>query len=445
MEIKLDPMQGYLTKEGKFDQQKAFESAGVKAALCFKEVKEGIQVSPEMIRKDEDLKTLVIRGLNTFFSDHTTPSEHQSVGLEITGIPKILLMVLNNEKQYTADERSLRYTKVEENASISKEEVELYNKWIDILNKVITDKMGEFYRKYSKTDKGAEKAILKMAQENARYMVSVFMPTATTYTVPWIQINKVMSYMQNVIDNPQNELEEKLVPYLKEFIDECIRLDVAITKDSIYRYLVSDNNLKDELLKRFPEMENYKGDNTLLYKNNKSVELSLFAYRNKFSGINSDNEYGYNISYNNYESFACLAQEQRHRTINCEMIVPEEFKAFVPPIIKDNEELVNMWMNDITSVKDVFPQGQLINVNRCGTIKNILKYVAQERACDRAQLEIERVYVDDMIPNIYDNLVKNNHEELAKEVKPYVKRLRCAFPGYKCPGVCGHPRINREL
>ena len=444
MEIRLDPMQGYLTKDGKFDQKKAFESAGIKAALCFKEVKEGVQISPGMIREDEDLKTLVIRGLNTFFADHTTPSEHQSVGLEMVGVPKILLMVLNNEKQYTADERSLRYTKVESNANITQKEVKLYDKWIGILNNIIEEKMGDFYRKYSKSEKGAKNAMLKMAQENARYMVSVFMPTATTYTVPWIQINKVMGYMQNVINNPMNELEKRLVPYLKEFIDICIDLDVAITKDSIYRHLVSDDSIKDKLLEKFPEMKDYENDKTLLYKNNKSVDLSLFAYRNPFSGINGDNEYGYNISYNNYESFACLAQEQRHRTISCEMLVPDEFKAFVPPIIKDNESLVEEWNNDINSVKDVFPQGQLIRVNRCGTIKTILKYVAQERACDRAQLEIERVYVDDMIPNIYDNLLKENHE-LADKVKPYTKRLRCGFPGYKCPGVCGHPRINREL
>ena len=77
--------------------------------------------------------------------------------------------------------------------------------------------------------------------------------------------------------------------------------------------------------------------------------------------------------------------------------------------------------------------------------KNILKYVAQERACDRAQLEIEKVYVDDMIPDIYNNLINEGKNDIAEKVKPYVKKLRCGFPGYHCPGTCGHPRINREL
>ena len=36
-------------------------------------------------------------------------------------------------------------------------------------------------------------------------------------------------------------------------------------------------------------------------------------------------------------------------------------------------------------------------------------------------------------------------EKLAEEVKPYVKKLRCGFPGYKCPGKWGRPRINRDI
>lgn len=51
-------------------------------------------------------------GIDTFISDHGTPNEHFEVSVEITGIPKLLCMILNNEHQYTTCERSLRYTKV---------------------------------------------------------------------------------------------------------------------------------------------------------------------------------------------------------------------------------------------------------------------------------------------------------------------------------------------
>lgn len=354
-------------------------------------------------------------------------------------------MILNNEKQYTADERSLRYTEVEPNGYITERETALYNKWLNILEKVIKDKMGEFYIKTSKSEKLANSAIHKLAQENARYMVSVFMPTTITYTVPWIQINKIMTYMQNIISSPENELEKLMVPYFKEFINNLIELDVAITKKGVYDLVYSNEELKQRALKSHPEIETYKGNDELLYKNNKDVNLSLFANRNEFTGIKDSNEFGHNISFNNKESWACLAQEQRHRTINCEMLVPDKFEAFIPPIIKDNESLKAMWLQDIKSVQNVYPQGQLLLVNRCMTVKNCLKYVAQERCCDRAQLEIERVYLDDIIPKTYEGLKNNGYDALADKVKPYVKKLRCSFPGYHCPGVCGHPRVDRKL
>ena len=114
-------------------------------------------------------------------------------------------------------------------------------------------------------------------------------------------------------------MKKKLIPYFKEFINQLIDLNVLITKDNIYELVEKYPDIKEKLLKTKPEILNYNSDKTLLYKNNKNIELSLFAYRNKFSGIKEENEYGYNVMYNNYESFACLAQEQRHRTIYCEM------------------------------------------------------------------------------------------------------------------------------
>lgn len=444
MKLELEPNSIYV-KNGKFNQYEALKSVGVKAAVCFKETVNNQAISPQDIRNSESDAILINRAVNTILSDHTTPSEHQVISLELTGIPKILCMILNNEHQYTADERSLRYTEVEPNNYITELEVSLYNKWLNIFEKLITNEMWDFYIKYNKNEKLARKAIHKIAQENARYMVSVFMPTTITYTVPWIQLNKIICYMQNIINNPLNELEELLIPHLNQFINLCIQKNVVITKNSLYDVANTNNEVKEKLYKTHQEIQNYQDNNDFIYKNNKSVDLSLFAYRNKFSGINDDNEYGFNISYNNYESLACLAQEQRHRTIDCEMLLPDTFNCYVPLILECNTNLKNEWIQDMNKVSRLYPQGQLIKVNRSMSIKNMLKYVSQERACDMAQLEIERIYTHDIIPDVYNGLINNNYNNLVEIVKPYVKKLRCGFPGYTCPNPCHHPRIDRKI
>lgn len=442
MQVKLDSQQAFMRKDGTFDQKMALVNAGVKAAVCYKEALNGV-VTPQIIRESESDTTLIRRGIDTLFSAHTSPTEHQIVGLEITGIPKIMCMVLNNEHQYQADERSLRYTEIEPNKYITKEEYILYQKWLVRFEEIINKKYGDFYDRVCKVEKEKKKVIHKLAQENARYVVSVFMPTTLTYTVPWIQLNKILTYMQKVIDQPMNDFEKLLVPYFKDFIDQCKKLKVAITKNDVYEIGVSDGSLWEKMSKSHPEVNGYSKNNELFYKDSKGVDLSLFANRNEFSGINATNEFGVNLSYNNYESFACLAQEQRHRVLSTEMLILDDFSSYVPPIIRDDMESTLEFINDVASVKEVHPQGEIIKVNRCGTVKNVLKFVAQERACEHAQLEIMQVYTDALIPDLYDGLVINENHDLAGQVKPYVKKLRCGFPNYHCPLPCGNPRINR--
>jgi hypothetical protein len=446
MQIKLDPQQGYVIN-GKFNQPLALENAGVKAAICFRESTNGEKVSPEIIRESETSGKLISRGINTIFDDHGTPNEQQLVSLEITEIPKILCMVLNNEHQYSACERSLRYTEIEPNDYISEEENILYKKWLDIFENIIIQKYFNFYRKFNSSDKMTQKAIHKIAQENARYMVSVFQPTTLTYTVPFAQINKIAIYMERVINNPQNELEELLIPYFKDFIKQLKDLKVLITKDDVYHYVSSDPEIKKILVdskRGHEEILSFANNQDLLYKNNKNIDLSLFSWRNKFSAIKSESEFGHTISYNNKESFACLAQEQRHRTIDCEMAFDESYEMFIPPILNDYPDLKKEWILDSLIVENKYPQGMLLMVNRISSVKNIIDFVSKERCCERAQLEIEQVYYNQIIPDTYENLL-NKDPNLAETIKPYVKKLRCQYKDYTCPSFCGHPRQNRDI
>ncbi len=434
MKVKLDPDSGHLTKDKKrLDQRKALITTGVKAAVCFKDG----EITPEEIRATETEEQLIKRGINTILSDHTSPSEQVNISLEIENIPKMLCMVLNNEHQYEADERSLRYTPVKESDYISSAEVNLYNKWLNIFINILNQEYYDFFLKFNQgkneehTQKKVAIAIKKIAQENARYMVGVFVPTTLTYTVPWAQINKICKYMDRIITNPLNEFEELLIPYFTDFRNQLLDLNVLITEHQAKK-LCPSLNIKDT-------------DN-LLYKNNKYLDLSLFAERNQFSGIKLPNEYGVAISYNMQISWASLAQFHRHRTMYFEMLTPnkESNKFYVPLLLSNKKKLTKEWLMDMALVSKYYPQGQLLEVNVTGPLKNLINYVGKERACERAFLETEDMFVNKMLPDIYHNLFKENKDELALVLAPYINRQRCMYPDYNCPTPCGHARVRER-
>ena len=118
-------------------------------------------------------------------------------------------------------------------------------------------------------------------------------------------------------------------------------------------------------------------------QNEKDRSLSLFG-----SELDKVEEYFGNVYATTYKaSFAYLAQAQRHRTIDYQMSLLDEKEYFIPPIISDDQVLVSEWLSDISSVKDVTPQGELVLISEMGTYDNfILK--CKERLCSAAQLEI---------------------------------------------------------
>ena len=100
MEIRLSKEQYYI-KDGKFDQLEALKTAGLKAAVCFKQG----DITPWDVRVESE-ETLVRRGIDTILSDHVTPSQQVPISLEMYGIPKIICMYLNNLGKQIGVERS---------------------------------------------------------------------------------------------------------------------------------------------------------------------------------------------------------------------------------------------------------------------------------------------------------------------------------------------------
>lgn len=279
---------------------------------------------------------------------HHSTFGHSHLTLEISGLPKALAMILNNEKEYTTSEKSARYTIMDQ---ISPKELELYTKWKAIFEKAINDRYGKCQPFFD--EKGIKTG--KLAQENARYMISVFTPTNMVYTTSFRQLNYLAHWLEKEIANPDsNKFYLGIKKDMKEFVD-----------------FVKSNGLYLEKL-----------------EDHKDRSLSLFGPGALEENLSSES---YTLVYNT--SLACLAQAQRHRTIDYRvddyLFRNGQDKFFIPPILNtfDDLQIVNEWIRDITSVAETIPQGKLVRVIENGKAKDfILK--AKERECSEAQWEI---------------------------------------------------------
>jgi len=375
------------TKVGyEMPKEEALNFSGKSAGICY------LPDTLETLFNEPTEKT-ERRANMTLRSGHHSVFNHPTYNLSLEGIPKILAMILNNEKMYNTSEKSARYTKMEP----SEAEKVLYEKWIEIYKE-------EIAKAYPKIE---EKRVQKLAQENARYLISVFTPaTVMEYTVNFGQLNYIAHFCQNFIDDETktSSFDLKLKEVFKEF------------------------------LKALPDI---KVDG--LDADAKGRKLSFFATRK-----NRKEEFGENYSTTYLASFAELAQAQRHRTLNYEVTLLDEPKFYVPPIIRGTE-LEEQWLKDISSLEEYYPQGMLLQINERGIVENfVLK--CTERICGAAQLEIMEQTIDTM--NKYLEATKDTNEEVYNYLLPYSKGARCTFPGFKCTQPCvfgGAGAITRKI
>ncbi len=323
-------------------------------------------------------------------SGHHSVFGHATYNLILEGVPKIIAMILNNEKIYNTSEKSARYTKMQPS---NKEKV-LYEKWIEIYKEIIS-------KEYPKIE---EKRVQKLAQENARYLISVFTPaTIMEYTVSFQQLNFIVSWFEDYIEKePENNFSKQLKSAMREF------------------------------LKALPDLKVEK-----LNPRIKGKPLSLFAKRER------KEEFGENYCTTYLASFSELAQAQRHRTLYYEISLLDKPRYYIPPIIR-NTELENKWIKDISSLEEYYPQGMLLKINERGTLENfVLK--CTERLCGAAQLEIMKQTEETM--NKYLEATKND-EVIHNYLLPYSKGARCTFPGWKCTMPCvfgGKDAMSRKI
>ncbi len=316
-------------------------------------------------------------------SGHHSVFEHTNLTFNLNGLPKALAMVFNNEKQYATSEKSARYTTMSDMEPVQKE---LYHKW---LGKLIP----EIGRVYPQRENNSERegAIKKLAQENARYMSSVFTPTKMVYTISLRQLNFLQQQFEDFVKKyERNEdcFESRLAKQMQDFLDQTRELRIEQL-----------NNQTDR-------------------------ELSLF-YGERLTPTTTRGDL-YSRVY--LLSFAGLAQAHRHRTISYNLLGGVERGAkegfFVPPLVEE-AKLKEEWIDDLSRVaKTDFPQAQLLTVYERGRREDF-RSKAILRLCGQAQLEIMRNTLETAkgYQSYQDHYGKNS-------LKP-----KC-LQGRKCPSPC---------
>lgn len=363
------------TKVGyKLPKELALDFSGKAAGICY------MPDTIEVLFSEEKEKTgkRIKRTLN---SGHHSVFDHPMYNLVLTDIPKIIAIILNNEGMYTTSEKSARYTKMK----LSKDEQELYEKWINKFCETIKQTYPDIQ----------ERQVVKLAQENARYLISIFTPSTTMeYTVSLRQINYIMHWFENYIQTePNNEFNKLLKPYLREFIEKLT--DIYIPE--------LNTDLKRKKISLFDERENRK------------------------------EEFGETYCTTYLGTFAEFAQAQRHRTLQYKIKLLEGKQYYIPLIIRENKELEQEWIRDISSLEKNFPQGLLVQINERGTAENfILK--CEERLCGCAQLEIMN-QTKEILDRYIEN-TKDSNEDVYNYLNQYSSGIRCRFPGWKCTSPC---------
>lgn len=349
---------------------------------------------------NEDIERTNRRIEQTLNSGHHSVYQHVHYTFVFKDIPKIVAMIINNEKPYTTSEKSARYTKMKK---IPDSERELYEKWQGIFEELIKKE----YPLLKDTH------VKKLAMENARYMISVFTPTTMVYTTNLCQLNYIIEMLIKFMRDNQEKYPGH--PFFMKLNKQIVSFI--------------------ETLKPF-EVEG-------MNRKNKNVNLSLFnlRYLDKIPNDYFDNVY----STYYWASFAQLAQAQRHRTIHYTIFTnnlsnkSNATEFYIPKIIH-NTPLENEWIQDLVSLpEDSYPQATKVLVNERGLYEHfILK--CHERLCCQAQNEIMEQTKSTFIRyKLY--LEANNPDHTMHSDFPYVKLdnlSKVQFRDMWCTGSCNN-------
>ncbi len=280
---------------------------------------------------------------------HHSPFDHFNITFYFDGLPKAMAMVFNNQRVCATGEKSARYTVMED---VPEAQKRLYDGWMGILTPAIVSILPETKDRDSKAQ--------KLAQENARYMTSVFTPTKMAHTISLRQASIEINWFKGFVEKHMEDsdlFKRSLAQSMQEFLEA------------------------EHFMRWYDERLKMKG----------GLDMNLFG--NPVQEVFSKDIYAVNVE----QSMASIAQAHRHRTIDYHFFDGWQLGAplgfFVPPIVqhigKERE-----WIRDLEFVAETdFPQGQILGVAERGNIE-YLAMKSDERICGLAQLETTLVTRD---------------------------------------------------
>lgn len=313
------------------------EMAGAQAGICYSPP--GISFEGSYI---ENAEKATKRFSTVMGTGHHSPADHTQVTVLFEGISKMTAMLLNSLGFYTTSEKSGRYTIM----TAKGRNKELYEKWLKIFN----DRIAEIDPDFPETTRN------KIAQENARYMLSMFAPATTMgYTTSLRQWNYIIDWCERYMENPpvRSQFEKLLLEDIKKL----------------------HNDVKEVLY--VPELREFKGR-----------KFNFLASQVGYDIDQAKESYGdsYLIKYEG--SFAMFAQTQRHRTLGYFMIYDgiSESHYYIPVPIKGTK-WEDEWLRDLKSISDTIPIATMVGIVETGLVSNYMLKL-DERLCGRVQLEL---------------------------------------------------------
>lgn len=403
--------------------------AGKAAGICYAAddyLSEGIQDSEKALK----------RASFNAKSGHYSVFEHNHLTFLIE-CSKAMAMVLNSTRLYSTSEKSARYTKMHPETEFERD---FYGKWVGIFSDLI---------KMKSKDNLDDKAIKKLAMENARYMTSVFTPTFMEFTIPSSRAILLPGWLDELSNNI---LDAKLT--LSKYNGNTKIFDIyydriaseAVELADLFRWSIGEINeptLKDHKNIGIQFFDTIKFLNTIKRESLKLDIIDISKIVENNCDLLSKDYYGdvYESHYNG--SFASIAQIQRHRTTQVSINIGNPYNMYIPKIIRGTS-YEDEWKDDynILIKNNICPQAMILYTEEKGIFNDfVLK--CKERLCARTQLETTEItsyQVEEFNKNKI-NLSYYNQRELENiSYKDGRAVIRCTFGNYKCNEPC-----NRKI